>query len=132
MDALIASDMVGEPKTTKEGEFLETKHGSVDFSQRGNVSLDMVARISSHPVSVEDKQGGLSPSAFIPFCSFGAEMLGVEVTNMTFLMCNIFEPIVYHKQLCYQANVQQYQRGNALEGKENGLMLLKYKECDTS
>ena len=78
--------------------------------------------VSNHPVAIFDKQGKISPSALIPFCSFGSKMLGTKVPTMTFPVCDIFEPTVYGGGQCYKVDVGQSKP--ILKGKKNGLMLL--------
>ena len=51
-------------------------------------------------------------------------MLGPEVPNMTFPICDIFEPTVYEGRLCYQADVEKHLGQKDFEGKKSGLMLL--------
>ena len=75
-------------------------------------------------LSISDKEGIISPSALIPFCSFGTEMIGLEALNMTFPVCNIFEPTVYNGHLCYQVDMKNHPKQKVFEGKEHGLMLL--------
>ena len=104
----------------------DTLYSDIGMSQWNHTLLDMVAGVSNHPVSVYDKHGNISPSTLIPFCSLETEIIGLEVPNMTFPMCNIFDPTVYHGQLCYHVKVRQHQiqRQNIFEGKRSGLMLL--------
>ena len=84
----------------------------------------MAASMSNHPVSIYDKQGQIQPSALIPFCSFRSNMTGMSVPNMTFPLCDIFEPTVYDGRLCYQTDIKQIFGHRAVKGKENGLMFL--------
>ena len=86
--------------------------------------MEIAALMSNHPVSIYDKQGMISPSALIPFCSFGAKMIGSKVPNMTFNLCNLFEPTVFEGRLCYQANAEKNPGQFFFEGKGSGLMLL--------
>ena len=84
----------------------------------------MIARTSNHPVALYDEQGKISPSSFIPFCSFGAKLIGPKVPNMTFPVCDIFEPAVFEGRLCYQVLGEKLSRQKVSEGKRSGLMLL--------
>ena len=84
----------------------------------------MIARVSSHPPSVYDKEQNISPSALIPFCSFGAKMIGSKAQNMTFPVCDIFEPTVFQGRLCYQAEPKKSFGQQVFEGKKSGLMML--------
>ena len=51
-------------------------------------------------------------------------MIGSKVPNMTFPVCDIFEPTVYEGRQCYQVNIEQIQGHKVSKGKKNGLMLL--------
>ena len=51
-------------------------------------------------------------------------MIGAKVPNMTFPMCDIFEPTVYEGRLCYQVDVKKHSGQTVFEGKESGLMLI--------
>ena len=48
-------------------------------------------------------------------------MIGSKVPNMTFPVCNVFEPTAYGGHLCYQVDIKKH---SVFEGKESGLMLL--------
>ena len=47
------------------------------------------------------------PSALIPYCSFGTDMIsiGKQVENFTFPICNVFVPTLMDGQLCYELDV---------------------------
>ena len=70
------------------------------------VAMEVASAISNHPVAVQNEHGYIQPSAFIPFCSFGAKLIGKEVPNMTFPVCDIFYPTVYEGQQCYRVDVK--------------------------
>ena len=38
-----------------------------------NQDIRLLSKVSNHPVHMKDRNGSLSPSAFIPFCSFGGD-----------------------------------------------------------
>ena len=46
---------------------------TVDVYQASLLDTAEVRRISHHPVHIVKGDGSLSPSAFIPFCEFGAD-----------------------------------------------------------
>ena len=48
----------------------------------------------------------MSPSSFIPFCSFGNEFIGTSINEFNVPVCDIFKPKPYYDQLCYEADVQ--------------------------
>ena len=95
------------------------------FSWNMTSNVEMKSAFSNHPVSISDKKSLISPSALVPFCSFGTQMIGLDVLNMSFPICNIFEPTAYKDRLCYQVDIMRnHPQQKVLEGKENGLMLL--------
>ena len=51
-------------------------------------------QMASHPVHILDDEGKKTPSAFIPFCSFGGnmEVLGKPTSNFSFPVCDVFYP----------------------------------------
>ena len=67
----------------------------------------LLQTVSNHPVHIVDKNGLLSPSAFIPFCSFGEAQLGVKIDQFDYQVCDIFTPVVFNDHLCYEANLDK-------------------------
>ena len=57
-----------------------------------------------------DKNGSLSPSAFIPFCSFGGDFdaMGAYHSNFKVPVCNSFQPTVKDEQICYELDLEKY------------------------
>ena len=53
-----------------------------------------------------DDQGTLSPSSFIPFCSFGGNVSveGKSSNNFNSPVCDKFRPAFLDGQLCYQVD----------------------------
>ena len=51
----------------------------------------------------------MSPSAFIPFCSFGGNMsaLGARIDMINLPVCTSFQEQVFNDQLCYQIDVNK-------------------------
>ena len=84
----------------------------------------LMARVSLHPTSIYDKEQIISPSALIQFCSFGAKTVGSKKQNMTFPVCDIFEPTVFQGRLCYQADPKKSYGEQSFKGKKSGLMML--------
>ena len=70
-------------------------------------------RVNNHPVHILDRDGNYSPSAFIPFCSFGevSKDVGVELEQFDIPVCTSFEPKVFKNQLCYQMDLEKYKGG---------------------
>ena len=56
--------------------------------------LPINAYQANHPVHLIDANGTLSPSAFIPFCSWSGDMkaLGKMIDNFSLPVCNAFQP----------------------------------------
>ena len=110
-----------ETATKKNKQNLDN---GLEILKLNRTDMERAASMSNHPVAIYDREGQIQPSAFIPFCSFGAKMMGPEVPNMTFPICDIFEPTVYEGHLCYQVNAEKGRGQTVFEGKESGLMLL--------
>ena len=47
------------------------------------------------------------PSALIPFCSFNSVMKGKFMPNVSFPVCNLFDPVVHEGRLCYQMDMAE-------------------------
>ena len=67
---------------------------------------------NNHPVHILDDKGKLSSSSFIPFCSFGEEFIGIEMTEFNIPVCDIFKPRNYLDQLCYETDLQDLKDSN--------------------
>ena len=61
----------------------------------------------NNPPHIEDKEGQILPSALIPFCAFGSVLQGKVLTNISFPVCNLFDPVVYDGKLCYQVDLSK-------------------------
>ena len=62
---------------------------------------------SNHPVHILNSKGEFSHSSFIPFCSFGDDLIGSEVNGFDMKICNIFKPKLLFDQLCYETDLQE-------------------------
>ena len=64
----------------------------------------------NHPVHIIDKNGSVSPSAFIPFCSFGGDFdaLGTNYSNFKVPICNSFQATIKDEQICYELDLEKY------------------------
>ena len=65
-------------------------------------------KIINHPPHIlKESNGTLSPSSFIPFCSFAWNWSVTGVSNEIFgvPVCNIFKEVIVDGQICYQADV---------------------------
>jgi hypothetical protein len=66
--------------------------------------------MSNHPVHImPGHQQSISPSAFIPFCSFGGDMLvmGKTINNFNIPVCDKFRKTFLDGQLCYQLDANE-------------------------
>ena len=82
---------------------------------------------SKHPVHIFDREGNISPSSFIPFCSFGNDMkiMGKEVNGFNDPVCKSFEAKIRNDQLCYEVDLEKYKDEiNIKEQLESGLVLI--------
>ena len=69
-----------------------------------------------HPVHIVTKNNQMSPSAFIPFCDFGGNMLqmGVKIDQFDVPVCNSFQARILNDQLCYEVDLNSF-IGNNVE-----------------
>ena len=70
----------------------------------------LLSRVTNHPVHMIDSSGSLSPSAFIPFCSFGGDFdaLGTNYSNFKVPICNSFQATIKDEQICYDLHLEKY------------------------
>ena len=68
--------------------------------------------MANHPVHILDREGTLSPSSFIPFCSFGDDMksMGREINEFHVPVCDSFEAKTRNEQLCYEVDLEKYKK----------------------
>ena len=74
-----------------------------------------------------DRKGNLSPSSFIPFCSFGDDkkILGREKSGFPVPVCDSFEAKIRNDQLCYEIDLQKYKDEYKIQEQlKSGLVLL--------
>ena len=88
--------------------------------------------VNNHPVHIFDDDGNFSPTAFIPFCSFGGDMKIVGTTSEQFELpvCNSFKSIIRNGQLCYQIDLEDFKDINNMEKqlKEGFVLIVDYNE----
>ena len=72
--------------------------------------MEQLHKITNHPVHVYDEDGALSPSAFIPFCQFGTNILamGRETSLFNVPVCQSFKAKIFYNQLCYEVDVHDF------------------------
>ena len=77
----------------------------------------VLREVTNHPVHMKNGKGRLSPSSFIPFCSFGQNMsiMGTHIDDFDVPVCNSFESVVHNGQLCYQVDLEKFKDEDTLE-----------------
>ena len=81
-----------------------------------NLDLKLLQTVSNHPTHIlSENNGGVSPTAFIPFCSFGGaqKLVGTELKGFDIPVCSIFEPAIRNEQLCYEADLEKFRERNS-------------------
>ena len=111
---------------------LETLDWDSGLTFLKKLDLLTLQEVNNHPVHILNKNGSLSPSSFIPFCSFGKNLLlvGTKIEEFDFPICNIFTPKVLNNQLCYETDLAKLKdTSNIVQQYEMGLVLiLDYNE----
>ena len=79
-----------------------------------------------------DKNGFLSPTAFIPFCSFGGDMknIGTKSEQYDVPVCNGFKSKIRNNQLCYEIDLEDFKDNTNIEKqlKEGLVLVVDYNE----
>ena len=106
----------------KISEVLGFKH--ISYHYKGNESFEqniefeiksfdmnvtnkkLLQTVKNHPVHILNNEGKFSPSSLVPFCSFGKDFIGSNLTQFDIPVCNIFKPRIYHDQFCYETDLQ--------------------------
>ena len=86
-----------------------------------------ISPLISHPVHILDETGEVSPSAFIPFCSFGGNMslLGRKVEGFQDPVCSAFTGKIVNNQLCYEVDLNRFRdQVDWQESLQSGLSLV--------
>ena len=98
----------------------------------GIENLSRIHEVSNHPIHIMTEDGRKSPSAFIPFCNFGAnaEDNGLKVDGFKYPVCNMFKSKVHNDQLCYEVDVNEFktQETTAEDLKAGLKILVDYNE----
>ena len=85
-----------------------------------------------HPVHIVNKEGGRSPSAFIPFCEFGSNMssMGVRIEEFDVPVCNSIKAKVLNDQLCYEVDLNRFSNKDNIENelKSGFVFIMDYNE----
>ena len=70
-----------------------------------------ISKLSNHPPHILNiNDGKVSPSSFIPFCSFAGNwnLTGQYTDMFSIPVCNIFKETLVDGQLCYKADVDKF------------------------
>ena len=86
--------------------------------------------MSNHPVHIIDEDEELSPTALIPFCTFGGNMsvMGVKIDQFDVPVCNSFRPKIIMDQLCYTVDPNEYKHKIDLKGELSLALFIHYNE----
>lgn len=100
-----------------------------------SLERETIRRIN-HPAHITEIEGKKSPSAFIPFCSFGGNMsaVGQHSDQFDHPTCNSFRETILEGNLCYEIDPSNFENdGNLKKSKNIGLSLLidNNEEYDT-
>ena len=92
------------------------------------IDKELLQNVTFHPVHID----GLTPSSFIPFCSFAEDAISVgrEHEGFGIPVCDIFEKKIHNDQLCYETDLEKFKdENNIYKQLEIGLVLiLDYNE----
>ena len=88
--------------------------------------------MNNHPVHIIDEKRKFSPTAFIPFCSFGGDMTNMGTTSEQYdvPVCSSFKPKIRKNQLCYQIDLDHLKDTNNVDKqlKEGLVLVMDYNE----
>ena len=86
--------------------------------------------MTNHPVHIVQEDGGLYPTALIPFCEFGGDMsvMGIKIDQFDDPVCNSFRPKIIQDQLCYSVDLNNYKEKIDLIGDLSLLLFINYNE----
>ena len=104
---------------------LKTPDTCSDSSHKILEVIPNIDLISQHPVHILGPDGVFNPTAFIPFCKVGSEVLGDTIANFSQPVCNVFKPKQFEGQLCFTIDLENiYPRPEFGNGPSKGLSLL--------
>ena len=58
-------------------------NSGIEEPRWNTTEMKKASDVSNHPVAIYNEQGYIQPSAFIPFCSFGAKLIGRVYASVT-------------------------------------------------
>ncbi len=109
---------------------LQIKEGKFELGDNRQMQKNESRKIhtlDNHPVHIFDNNQDQSPSAFIPFCSFGNDMndMGVKMEEFKIPVCNSFKEIIRNDQLCYEIDLEKFKKLNNIQDQlQTGLILV--------
>ena len=130
------SDISQDEQLVEKYRELRDCSESENCSWWGGLGVKAVREIN-HPVHITSGTQGKSPSAFIPFCSFGGDMapLGHHTPHFNHPTCSSFNETILDGNLCYEIDPSRFEdETNSEKSKKIGLSLLidNNEEYDTS
>ena len=94
----------------KEIKRLTSEHQCEDCQVTEN--FPNLAEVTNHPVHILDEDEAVSPSSFIPFCSFGSKKkLSLKNEKFNVPVCNSFKPKLRNDQVCYEMDPNKLLNG---------------------
>ena len=74
-----------------------------------------------------DRDGDISASSFLPFCSFGNDMksMGKEISGFNDPVCDRFKAKIRNDQLCFEVDLEKFKDEKKIQEQlMSGLVLL--------
>ena len=104
--------LISKQLQTGNANFMYTHLFDHNEQTKYNIHLSEKAKlhqVSNHPAHIYDKDGNMSPSAFIPFCQFGDDIqsMGRRTDLLRIPVCNSFKAKMFYDQLCYEVDVKE-------------------------
>ena len=101
-----------------------------DNSTKESLFNEELQRVTNHPVHIMDPTGTLSPTALVPFCSFGGDMsvMGVKIDQFDVPVCNSFSPKIVKDQLCFTVNPNKYKKSVKDQGELSLTLFMNLNE----
>ena len=87
-------------------------------------SEEGLMEMSLHPPHMINSEESPLPAAFIPFCAYQSNVLGVLEADLPFTSCSLALPTVLDGQLCYSINISNIAKEKTKSGGDNGLLIL--------
>ena len=84
-------------------------------------NFEEILKLYYHPVHFGEEDS--SPTALVPFCQFGQNMLrtGRSSSHFDIPVCNIFTEKIVKNQLCYQVDINRFQHNQSEQVRRHNL-----------